>query len=186
MSKSIVLTLGVALIFAGAVRGDFDPTGYVNTARFFVSGYDATSPPTNFPVLIKLSINLPGFRYSQLSTTTAADLRFVDGSNTELNSEIELWNTNVASFVWVQVPVLTNGAGVRMYWGKSGLGVPAYRTNGATFSDPAFTAVWHMQTNYVTDSTGHGYKATSIPLTPGITTTTAVRASRHYGPSRTR
>ena len=51
----------------------------------------------------------------------------------------------------------------------AGLTVPAYRTNGATFNDGKFTAVWHMQTNFVTDSTGHGFKASSIPVPSGIT-----------------
>lgn len=161
-------------MLANSARAQFDPTGYAQTARFVVSGYDASSPLTNFPVLIKLSTNLPGFRYAQVRTATAADVRFVDASNTELNSEIESWNTGGASFAWVQLPVLTNGASVRMFWGKTGVGVPAYRTNGATFSDPGFTAVWHMQTNYVTDSTSHGYKASAIPVPSGITATTGI------------
>lgn len=158
-------------LLAGSARAEFDASGYAQTARFVVSGHDGATPLTNFPVLIKLSTNLPGFRYAQVRTATAADVRFVDASNTELNSEIESWNPNGASYAWVQVPLLTNGVSVRMYWGQASVGVPAYRTNGATFGDPGFTAVWHMQTNYVTDSSGHGYKASSIPVPAGITAT---------------
>ena len=66
---------------------------------------------------------------------------------------------------------LNQGTSVRAYWGKSNLSVPVYRTNGATFNDGKFTGVWHMRTNYVTDSTGHGYKATSIPVPSAITAT---------------
>ena len=170
----ILSTVLAALFFTATANGAFDVTGYTSTARFLVSGYSQSETLTNFPVLLKLGTNLPGFRYTQFRSAQAADLRFADGSGNELNSEIELWNTNGASFVWVQMPLLTNGAGLRMYWGKSGLSVPAYRTSGATFNDGSFTAVWHMQTNYVTDSTGHGYKAASIAVPSAITTTNGV------------
>lgn len=40
----------------------FDPSGYTSTARFLVSGYAGSETLKNFPVLIKLSTNLPGFR----------------------------------------------------------------------------------------------------------------------------
>jgi hypothetical protein len=93
-----------ALGFAVSAHGAFDPSGYTSTARFLVSGYEQPETLTNFPVLIKLSTNLPGFRYTQIRSAQAADLRFVDAGTNELNSEVELWNTNGASFVWVQVP----------------------------------------------------------------------------------
>ncbi len=165
--RALLWLLGL-LAFGIRAQAAFDPSGYACTARFLVSGYTQSQALTNFPLLIKLSTNLPGFRYSQSGSAQAADLRFVDAQTNELNSEIELWNPNGDSFVWVQVPLLKPGVEVRMYWGQSGLSVPAYRTNGATFNDGTFAAVWHMQTNYVTDSTGHGFKATSIPAPAGI------------------
>ena len=168
MKMRIVLSLLAAVGLATSAQGAFDPSGYACTARFLVSGYSQLEVLTNFPVLVKLSTNLPGFRYTQFLSAQAADLRFVDGNN-ELSYELESWNTNGASFAWVKLPLLTQGAAIRMYWGKAGLSVPVYRTNGATFNNGSFTAVWHMQTNYVTDSTGHGYNATSIPVPSGIT-----------------
>lgn len=183
MKRQVAQTLVLALVFHVVAHAGFDPTGYSYTGRFVVAGYDDPEPLTNFPVLIKLGTNLTGFRYTQVRSANAADLRFVDSATNELNSEIELWNTNGTSFVWVQLPTLTNGARLRMYWGKVGLGVPAYRTNGATFSDGIFTAVWHMQTNYVTDSTSNRYTATYIPVPSAITTTNGVigRALRFNG-----
>jgi hypothetical protein len=166
-----MLALLAAVELAGSAQGAFDSSEYACTARFLVSGYGQPEALTNFPVLVKLSTSLPGFRYTQFLSAEAADLRFVDGNNNELNYELESWNTNGVSFVWVQVSLLNQGTSVRMYWGKSGLSVPAYRSNGATFNDGKFTAVWHMQTNYVTDSTGHGYKASSIAVPSAITTT---------------
>jgi hypothetical protein len=163
-----------ALFLAGVARALFDSSGYTFTARFLAGAYEQAEPLTNFPVLLKLSTNLPGFRYSQVRSAQAADVRFVDADNTELHSEIEQWNPNGASFVLVQMTLLSKGAAIRMYWGKAGLPVPAYRGNGATFNDGKFTAVWHMQTNYVTDSTGHGFKVSSIPVPSGITATSGL------------
>ena len=60
---------------------------------------------------------------------------------------------------------------------KAGVPVPAYRSNGATFNDGKFAAVWHMQTNYVTDATAHGFNASSIPVPSGITATSGLRTT---------
>lgn len=40
----------------------FDPSGYTSTARSVVSGYAGSETLKNFPVLIKLGTNLPGYR----------------------------------------------------------------------------------------------------------------------------
>jgi hypothetical protein len=181
------MRFGVWLLSAAALvmsaQGAFDTSGYSYSAGLVVSGYTGTETLTNFPVVIKLGTNLPGFRYTQFKSAQAADLRFVDAATNELNSEIELWDTNGSSFVWVQAPRLNQYTNLTMYWGKAGLSAPAYRTSGAVFNDGIFTGVWHMQTNYVTDSTGHGYKASSIPVPSGITTTNGVigRAQRFNG-----
>ncbi|MFZ4398357.1 MAG: DUF2341 domain-containing protein, partial [Kiritimatiellia bacterium] len=71
---------------------------------------------TNFPVLVVLSnnVNGSGFRYDDFLSPNGYDLRFVDNLTdaNRLNYEIESWNTNGASYVWVQVPTIpTNGQG---------------------------------------------------------------------------
>ncbi|HLP76490.1 MAG TPA: DUF2341 domain-containing protein, partial [Candidatus Paceibacterota bacterium] len=168
MRLKVFVLLAALVGLSTPVHAAFDSSGYSSTARFLATGYDRSETLTNFPVLIRLGTNLTGFRYPQFRSAQAADLRFVDEAGNELNSEVELWNTNGSSFVWVQVPLLTQRTAIRMYWGKSGLAVPSYRTNGATFNDGCFAAVWHMQTNYVTDSTPNGFKAASIPVPSAI------------------
>lgn len=108
------------------------------------SGYSKSSTLTNFPALIVLSTNISGFSYADFLDSSGGDLRFTDPTETnELNYEIEKWNTNGSSYVWVQVPALASTTTVvNAYWGKNGAGAPAYTTNGATWSE-GYVAVWH-------------------------------------------
>jgi hypothetical protein len=107
------------------------------------TGYNRSETLEDFPALVTLSTNLSGFSYAQFESDTNADLRFTDSTQTRyLNYEIEKWDTNGTSYVWVQVPQLTSGASIYAFWGKSGQTVPAYTTNGVTWSI-AFALVQH-------------------------------------------
>jgi len=108
------------------------------------TGYDKPEPLTNFPALVILSTNIANFRYSDFLSGTNADLRFYDSAQTnELPYEIELWDTNGSSYVWVRVPALTPSTKIHAFWGQSGLAAPAYTTNGEVWSSE-FRGVWHM------------------------------------------
>jgi hypothetical protein len=108
-----------------------------------VSGYNRTEVLTNFPVLVALSNNLAGFTYSAMnSPSNGADLRFSVDQVNEINYEIDQWNTNGVSTVWVQVPAFQNNLSLYAHWGYSA-GQPAYSTNGATWSNN-YVAVWHL------------------------------------------
>lgn len=147
----------------------FQPLGYAYVMRHTVAGYNRGTTLTNFPVLIRLNENITGFRYSQFLSGTA-DLRFTEPNGGELNYEIESWDPAGDSWVWVQVPELTPGMYLDMYWGKAGVAVPAYTTNGATWSD-GFAGVWHMTNAVVKDSTANGYHANYVNNPQNITPT---------------
>jgi hypothetical protein len=103
---------------------------------------------TNFPALIVLNTNISNFAYNQFISSNGCDLRFSDsGHAIELNYEIEQWNTNGNSYVWVQIPSLTSNTQIWAYWGNTNTSVissPAvYTTNGSTW-DSNFAGVWHM------------------------------------------
>jgi carbonic anhydrase/acetyltransferase-like protein (isoleucine patch superfamily) len=165
--------LGFAL--AAATRAAvLDATGFTYTAQITFNGYTQSAKLTNFPALVTLSSNITGFSYVQFKSAGAGDLRFADASSNELNYEVDPWNANGVSSVWVQAPLLTNGTVIRAYWGQTGLTAPAYTTNGATWNDGNFVGVWHMQTNYATDSTDHGYNAASIDNPAAVTAATGV------------
>ncbi|MEI7437485.1 MAG: DUF2341 domain-containing protein, partial [bacterium] len=117
-----------------------------------LAGY--TPPPVtetlaNFPVLVVLSNTTSGagFSYRDFISPPYGDLRFSSSANgTPLNYEVETWNTNGNSYVWVQVPAVTDATTkIWAFWGK-GVSLPATATNGATWSN-AYLGVWHMDTN---------------------------------------
>ena len=148
--------------------------------KISANGYSRDETLTNFPLLVVLSTNLPGFSYNQfLSPTNGADLRFVNASEdttTMLNYEIDTWDTNGSSYIWVQIPQLASNMFMWSYWGCQDQ-VPPYpsTTNGATW-DPTFRGVWHLRepaaTMTIADSSSYQYNATansqSIATTNGL------------------
>ena len=113
--------------------------------RITFTNYSRSEILTNFPVLVVLNTNLSGFNYGTFASSTGGDLRFKSGDGaTTLNYEIEEWNPAGNSYVWVQVPYFTNNCSVLAQWGGfAGTAVPAYTTNGATWSN-GFLGVWHL------------------------------------------
>ena len=88
-----------------AQGGPFDGWGYHAPVTF--SGYDRSEALTNFPALVVVSNACFGgayaFSYGQLQSGSN-DLAFTDADGNSLNYEIEAWNPDGASTVWVQVP----------------------------------------------------------------------------------
>jgi autotransporter-associated beta strand protein len=118
---------------------------------------------TNFPALVILDEAKSLFRYAQMSSSAGDDLRFtaIDGT-TILNYEIENWNTESNSQVWVQVPLLTNNTTIIAHWGNTnGVASPAYTTDGSTWSE-GYEGVWHMTGAEVLDSSPNARETVAI------------------------
>ena len=110
------------------------------------SGYTKSTTLTNFPVLVVLSEKIDGFYYSDFASNTGGDLRFADSNQTaELNYEIEKWDTNGNSYVWVQVPKISGtNTFIWVCWGGDACATsPAYTTSCATWSE-SYASVWHF------------------------------------------
>ena len=130
----------------------------------------------NFPVLVVFSnnVNNSGFHYGYFATTNGYDLRFGTNSTpttNSLNYEIESWNPNGASYVWVQVPTIpTNGSGaIWANWGNtSASNQLACTTNGATW-DSQFKAVWHLPNGTVLSGTDSTTNANTAGNSNGVT-----------------
>ncbi len=119
--------------------------GWNRQMRIMFEGYDSSEPLTQFPALVALGTNLPGFSYADFASADGWDLRFgeVNGTN-ELPYEIERWNTNGTSLVWVRVSELTNNAGIVAYWRNATATVqPSYTTNGDVWAN-GYAGVWHL------------------------------------------
>lgn len=115
--------------------------------KIIPSGYNRSEALANFPLLVQLGPNVPGFSYQQFALPNGGDLRFADASGTrEIPYEINQWNPGGVSTIWVQMPVLSSTNDfIWAYWGNPALsGPPAYTTNGSVWQ-PSFEAVYHLE-----------------------------------------
>src|SRR6267142_1645023 len=115
--------------------------------KFTFSGYNRPDTLTNFPVLINLGANLTGFSYRQFASPSGGDLRFTDSDGTTvIPHEIDEWDTNGASTVWVRVPQLTGSPDyIWGYWGNPlATNPPVSSTNGSVWA-PGHVLVWHLK-----------------------------------------
>ena len=111
------------------------------------------------------------FNYNGFLTSTGYDLRFWNSNETvNLNYEIEHWDANGSSYVWVQIPELVDSnTCIWATWGDpAATNQEAYTTNGATWSE-GYLAVWHLnQTNSAgeyEDSTSNTYDGVKVNST---------------------
>jgi hypothetical protein len=131
----------------------FDLKDYIFRQRITFSGYTGNETLTNFPALVILNEGQKRFFHHELASGTGADLKFINSNLTAvLNHEVELWDTNAASYVWVQVSQLTTNTSIWAYWGNTNISVaPVYTTNGTTWS-AKYAGVWHfLQTGGLED-----------------------------------
>lgn len=143
----------------------FNPTDYSRSMKITFAGYNRPTAVSNFPVLVKLSTSLSGFDYSQFMSPVGNDLRFTDAGGTVLNHEINQWNTNGTSTVWVSVPRIASSADyITAYWGnRADTSPPASQSNGSVW--PNFSTSLHLEESgfpYADSTTLH-------PATTGVT-----------------
>ena len=94
----------------------------------------------NFPVLIRLSEELPGFYYHTFELSGGRDMMFTDSSGNAIPSEISVWDIAGTSLVWVSVPKLAKGTQIKMYYGN---GANPAGVNVAKW--PGYAGVWHLE-----------------------------------------
>lgn len=111
---------------------------------------------TNFPVLIKLDETHKGFSYRDFKLANGADHLFVDAGGKPLVSEIDTWDENGTSLVWVVVPELAAGTKIRFYYGNGADPAGIDRSRW-----PGYAGVWHMNEEAGTalDSSANGLHA---------------------------
>ena len=155
-----------ALALPGPASASFD-----KGALFTVAGYTGTSTLSGFPVLVRIAENSPsGFSYDDLqSKATGADIAFVDMSSNGLPFEIDTWNPNGTSLIWVRLPTMANGTQFVMCWGSDSSGKDVCPDNLWS----GFTGVWHMGdpgdgvTN-VLDSTANHLDGTTVASSKSV------------------
>jgi len=112
----------------------------------------------DFPALVRLSTAIDGFSYGDFLQANGGDLAFTDETGEVLPHEIDTWNEQGESLVWVKVPTLARGTVIHCHYGNVSYS-PAVAAS-SVWSD--FTGVWHMReaSGTVADATGHGLTAT--------------------------
>ena len=102
-----------------------DATAFDTRVPITISGYTGASTLTNFPVLVALADSLDGFCYADCAAD-GSDLRFADADGTVLPHEIESWDPDGTSCVWVRVPRLAGTTTqISLYYGAAPAGLPA-------------------------------------------------------------
>ncbi|HEY2084215.1 MAG TPA: DUF2341 domain-containing protein [Verrucomicrobiae bacterium] len=134
-----------------------NPSDFGSRLKISFPGYNRAETLFDFPMLVNLSTNLPGFSYAQFASPAGGDLRFTDASGlAPIPHEIDEWNTNGTSIVWVNVPALSAANNfIWAYWGNpAATNPPAWTTNGAVW--PNHDLVWHLKETTLpfADSTG--------------------------------
>ena len=139
----------IAPLFARAITDQelraIVPAGFSRASVITVGDNAVSAPLTNFPVLVKIvageNASPSGFAYSDLNfPTTGDDLGFVDMEGNGLPFEIDEWNTSGTSVLWVNVPVVTNGAQFVMVYRSAQTGKSLNANN--PFAD--YVGVWHL------------------------------------------
>lgn len=111
-------------------------------------------------VLVRISADIPGFDYHDMAyPQTGGDLIFTDYDETvAYDHDIDEWNVNGESLVWVKIPTLTPGLKIKMGYGKSGVTMNANAAN----TWKGYAGVWHMGSEGALekDATSNGLNAT--------------------------
>lgn len=129
---------------------------YAMKAEYTVAYNGTAAEMDNFPVCVRLAEGaLNGFSYADCAEG-GADLAFFDEAGTMRYSfEIDEWNTNGESIVWVRLPSAAQGAKFAMCYGR------ANQSSGSDGSKvwSEYAAVLHMAeaSGTVADSTGNGH-----------------------------
>ena len=160
--KAVWCLVCAVLIAAASRSSAADFSSWARKLPVIFQGYSRPETLTNYPALVLLSTNLPGFAYKDVRSPTGGDLRFA-----------------ASNAVWVQVPFLSGtSAVIWAYWDNpSQTNAPAYTTNGATWAD-GYVGVWHLTQPNARDSTSNRFdgvahgntNATGAALTGGVAT----------------
>lgn len=139
-----------------------------------VGGYSKSSTLKNVPVLVRISEgDISGFSYADC-LEGGADIAFSSESDfsNRLPFEIDEWNTNGVSLVWVKVPVLS-GTDTKIYM-RYGRHQPSWKHPVSDVWSGDYVGVWHMN-EYVdgagaTNSTALSLNATMVQSGHTVTT----------------
>ncbi len=135
------LLAALALAAPCALLSDpVDWTAYEQSFEVSFPGYAGSTTLQNFPALVRISPRLNGFDYSKCKVPGGGDLRFSDEGGNLLDSEVDTWNSNGESLVWVKIPSLNATTKITAHYGCYS---PAAVTSANVWS-AGYVGVWHL------------------------------------------
>ena len=139
IARATVPALLIALTALPAPADMIDASAFSHTLGIQFPAYAGSSTLTDFPVLVKLSA-ATGFQYAK-AAADGADLRFALEDGTLLSHEIDTWDANGTSCVWVKIPSFSAATKIKAYYGCSG--IPPAVSAGDVWSN-GYVGVWHL------------------------------------------
>ena len=139
---------------------EFSASDYAHAIEISFPGYTGAETLADFPVLVRLSeSNMPGFSYADFRREGGLDLAFTDASGNLIPHEIDIWDTNGVSTIWVKVPSLSASTTITAHYGCAKPAVPKVES----VWDSGYVGVWHMGEGSLplADSTGDSRDVTS-------------------------
>ena len=162
-ARTLLAAFGACALLAGPASAAF----YDKTLAITVTGVPSGVTLADFPLLVRLSESaISGFSYQDFQGTGGSDLRFETADGTGLAYEVDTWNENGESLVWVKVPQLSRGDVITMRFGSA-----SPDANDPTAVWANYVAVYHG--NDLTCATGGDYPASPLPETGGYTLSSA-------------
>ena len=99
---------------------------FTHKSTITVSGYAGESTLSDFPVLVTLAADSPaGFDYADCAAD-GSDIRFADSNGELALHEIEQWDAEGTSYIWVKVPSLSGtSTQFTLFYGSDSPALPA-------------------------------------------------------------
>ena len=160
-TRNYASAFALAAVLTAAALAPFAASA--GSATLKCAGYTGTETLENFQALIKLDEGRYGFSYADCADQAAGtDVWFSSDAagDAVLEREIDTWNPDGCSYIWVKIPSLAAGTEITMHWGDASKAQAA--ANTAVWS--GFAGVWHMGkasgAETEPDATGHELDAT--------------------------
>ncbi len=159
--KSAYSLFAVVFVCAFAHAEPIVPSRFDFRATIAFPGYaGGDAVLTDFPALVKLSAEtISGFDPAACAAG-GADIRFADADGNVLDHEIDTWDPDGESLVWVRLPELSGAdTSVTLYWGAGNdAELPAVSASGVW---SRYVSVWHVNAG-LEDSAADGNDLTIV------------------------
>ena len=176
MNRLLLLaTMCITLASYGVTKDDYAMKFSVTIADG-VGGHEATDAV--IPIRLSESL-ISGFSYSDFQETDGTDLYIVDGNDTRLDYEIDMWNPSGETTIWVKVPTIAARTVLTVYY-KGAKNTDNVPNNVWSL----FLGVWHFNETSVNGTVANAYEATGNSALTGYDTPKTTSVNGRFGLAR--